>query len=369
MTIYFPDVSSFQAGISFAGCCAVLIKATEGTGYTNPDFSPACARAHKAGAFTGAYHFLLQGSGGAQAAHAHSVAGSMPLMLDCERENASNPRVSDVVDFVNAYRSLGGSCHLVYLPQWYWASIGSPSLAPFNSLGLLLVSSNYTSYSNTGPGWKSYGGIAPTVWQYTSSATLNGHRGVDMNAFRGTVADLASLATTGHLGGVNPTIRQGDSGEAVKTVQVRLNVWQAAPQLTVDGSFGPATYEAVKSFQGARKLVVDGVVGTGTWKALNLSPAVASGPPAPKPYPAPKNLKLGLISLELKWDAVTVAGVPVESYSVRAYGLNGKLFASENPVTNTCVLDGLVPGWTYKISVWANGGATAPPSANIKVTV
>jgi hypothetical protein len=367
MTIYFPDVASFQAGVSFSGCAAALIKATEGTGYVNPDFAPGCERAAKAGAFTVAYHFLLQGNGAAQAAHAHSVAGSMPLMLDVEKENASNPNVSDIVDFVNAYRALGGTVYLVYLPQWYWSSIGSPKLAPLDSLGLLLVSSNYTSYSNNGPGWKSYGGLSPTVWQYTSSAMLNGVR-VDMNAFKGTLADFRSLATTGALGGVNPTVRQGDKGQAVKTAQERLNVHQVSPHIAEDGAFGPGTYVAVKGFQGAHKLVVDGVVGTGTWKALNVSPA-SSGPPPPKPYPAPVNLKLGAISLELKWDAVLIGGVPAASYSVGAYGLNGQLYVSEQAMTNSCVLTGLVAGWTYNINVWTNGGPSSPPHVSIKVTV
>jgi hypothetical protein len=41
MTIFYPDVSSYQAGISFAGCVIVMVKATEGTGYTNPDYAAA----------------------------------------------------------------------------------------------------------------------------------------------------------------------------------------------------------------------------------------------------------------------------------------------------------------------------------------
>jgi peptidoglycan hydrolase-like protein with peptidoglycan-binding domain len=296
-------------------------------------------------------------------------------MLDVEQTDASNPTVLDVVDFVNAYRALGGVVYLTYLPRWYWQNVlKSPLLAPLISLGLLLVSSQYTSYSDKGAGWNSYGGMNVTVWQYTNSGVLNGVHDVDWNAFRGTVADLKSLVATGALGGVNPLVRQGDQGAAVKLLQERLNLWGAAPQLAVDGAFGPKTYEAVKAFQAAHKLVVDGVVGQLTWLALNASPK-GSGPSggssggAPQPYPAPVHLKLGQISLELKWDAVMVDGKAVDSYSIRAYGLNGQLFVSEASATNSCTLAGLVPGWTYNINIWADGGPAAPPHAAIKVTV
>ena len=39
---------------------------------------------------------------------------------------------------------------LLYLPKWYWQSLGSPSLAPLIELGLLLVSSNYTTSQQLG---------------------------------------------------------------------------------------------------------------------------------------------------------------------------------------------------------------------------
>ena len=50
-TLFFPDVSAFQAGISLAGAPAVAIKATEGAGWTSPDYAPAVGRARMAGAF------------------------------------------------------------------------------------------------------------------------------------------------------------------------------------------------------------------------------------------------------------------------------------------------------------------------------
>lgn len=63
-----------------------------------------------------------------------------------------------------------------------------------------------------------------------------------------------------------PTVRRGDSGERVRTVQYLLR--QHGHSLTVDGSFGPITESAVKAFQQSRGLYADGVVGGSTWTAL-----------------------------------------------------------------------------------------------------
>ncbi len=292
MTIFYPDVSSFQTGVSFSGAPIAMVKATEGTDYTNPDYSPAKIRAKDAGAFFCAYHFLQEGNGAAQAEHAFSVAGSTPLMLDVETETlngvTSNPSVTDTAAFVSQYRALGGVIYLLYLPRWYWQSLGSPSLAPLIGLGLLLVSSNYTAYSDSGPGWASYGGMVPVIWQYTSSGTLNGVNPVDFNAYRGTLANFQSQVTTGAQPGSGPMLQESepmlqeaDTGAAVMTLQTRLNSWGAT--LAVDGDFGPLTLAAVKAFQTAHHLSVDGVVGPITWAALNESP---SAPPPPYPAPA-----------------------------------------------------------------------------------
>jgi peptidoglycan hydrolase-like protein with peptidoglycan-binding domain len=54
----------------------------------------------------------------------------------------------------------------------------------------------------------------------------------------------------------------GDSGDAVRAAQ------SVFPQLTVDGSFGPDTEEAVRKFQELFGLTVDGIVGPETWHVL-----------------------------------------------------------------------------------------------------
>jgi peptidoglycan hydrolase-like protein with peptidoglycan-binding domain len=58
------------------------------------------------------------------------------------------------------------------------------------------------------------------------------------------------------------TIKRGDSGEDVTTLQELLD-------LTRDGQFGPVTEAAVKSFQRGSDLRDDGIVGPLTWAKLD----------------------------------------------------------------------------------------------------
>ena len=58
-----------------------------------------------------------------------------------------------------------------------------------------------------------------------------------------------------------------DRGPAVYLIQQALRA-EVAPQLGVDGLFGPGTEQAVRDFQRQRGLRVDGQVGPETWVAL-----------------------------------------------------------------------------------------------------
>ena len=60
-----------------------------------------------------------------------------------------------------------------------------------------------------------------------------------------------------------PVLRQGATGEPVRSLQYLLNAHGAA--LAVDGIFGPRTNAAVIAFQRSHGLVANGVVGQTTW--------------------------------------------------------------------------------------------------------
>jgi peptidoglycan hydrolase-like protein with peptidoglycan-binding domain len=63
-------------------------------------------------------------------------------------------------------------------------------------------------------------------------------------------------------------IDQGDSGQAVRALQVLLRTKFGYGSVNVDADFGPITKNAVLDFQAQYDLDVDGIVGPDTWQAL-----------------------------------------------------------------------------------------------------
>jgi D-alanyl-D-alanine carboxypeptidase (penicillin-binding protein 5/6) len=77
-------------------------------------------------------------------------------------------------------------------------------------------------------------------------------------------------------------MQQGAQGEMVETLQRTLNQrLDPAPDLAIDGDFGPATRGAVERFQREHALEVTGVVGLKTWQRLGT--LVEHDEPVPSP--------------------------------------------------------------------------------------
>ncbi|MDB2076557.1 peptidoglycan-binding protein [Clostridium paraputrificum] len=86
------------------------------------------------------------------------------------------------------------------------------------------------------------GSVGPTTWNYLFNRTFK-------------------PSYPGHA------VKKGSTGATVITVQARLN--QLGYNLGApDGSFGPATDAAVRSFQRSRNLSIDGSCGPATWSKL-----------------------------------------------------------------------------------------------------
>lgn len=220
-------------------------------------------------------------------------------------------------------------------------------------------------------GWQTYawsgGNLDPRAQLYQYS---NGHflGGIQVDFDKSEATDFGQWPRKGVV--VKPEdliLRQGATGDAVKYLQTRLNVWGA--KLTVDSDFGALTLAAVKAFQTKQKLTVDGVVGPATWSALDKNPTV--DPPPANSFPAPTGFALAgrKISVGIKWNAVTakVNGALPTGYTVQCYQLNG-VKVGEQVVTGTSArFDNLTPGFQYNFLVWANGSPVGSPHAQIKL--
>ena len=206
MTIFGPDISSYQNGLDLSRLSAasfVIAKTTEGTYYTDSGYSGWRRQAAALGKPFIWYHFLSGEDAHAQVAHTLANVGdaSLPGMLDVEPAGSFSPTLAQVIAYVDAADAAGLNLRLVYLPHWYWQQIGSPDLAPLADRGLRLVSSAYPGGSGTAAqlypgdnaaGWQPYGGVTPLLYQYTNQAADGGQL-VDMNAYRGTAAQLVAL--------------------------------------------------------------------------------------------------------------------------------------------------------------------------------
>ena len=111
----------------------------------------------------------------------------------------------------------------------------------------------------------------PTPEPWTTYAILQDglKGGRDHNRFDGTLEQLRALGGLGELDSIetrHPTLREGSTGEDVRALQRLLNVGGAA--LQTDGVFGPLTRAAVVHLQHDAGITPDGIVGAATWRVV-----------------------------------------------------------------------------------------------------
>ena len=223
MTVFYPDVSNLQWGstelttqghqklmdflsqLRGQGLSGVAHKMSQGSDFIDP-YGAICQTwcSQTAFPFIG-YHYLDTSDPTAQAANWLAAGGGVNAMFDWEDGGGD---LDNFWNVVNAFNVAGVNVALGYMPHWYWNDQGGGDLAPIPQNGISLVSSAYPMGDSVGPpadlyrgcdgdsgeGWATYGGAAPTVWQFTSSARISGIT-VDCNAYHGTSSQLAQLFT------------------------------------------------------------------------------------------------------------------------------------------------------------------------------
>ncbi|KAJ4289263.1 hypothetical protein N0V88_007013 [Collariella sp. IMI 366227] len=199
------DISHYQPNVDFAaaynsGARFVIIKATEGTSYIDPNFSSHYGGATDAGFIRGGYHFAHPGAttGAAEADYfiAHGGGWSddgitLPGMLDLESENngqcwglSASDMVAWIKSFSEQYKSKTGVYPMLYTnPSWWTACTGnSNAFVDTNPL----VLARYASSPGTVPG----GWPAQTIWQNSDAFEFGG----DSDIFNGSLENLQALA-------------------------------------------------------------------------------------------------------------------------------------------------------------------------------
>ncbi|MGW7260202.1 GH25 family lysozyme [Streptomyces sp. NPDC054834] len=279
------DVSAYQESVDWPSVAAdgasfAYVKATEGTSYISSRFSQQYEGAAQVGLIRGAYHFARpdKSSGGAQADYFIDHGGAwqpdgktLPGVLDVEPSPDvptcygvdPGAMVRWIASFDDEYRSRTGRHAVINTNASWWSQCTGNSSA-FAATNLLWIGS-YTGTPHPLPnGWSTY-----AIWQTSDSGTFPG----DQDLFNGTQQDLRNFATNGTYtpsppppAGAWPVVQQGYVGRQVTTVQYLLNAHGAS--LSVDGSFGTATHDAVVAFQTRNQLTADGIVGPKTWQAL-----------------------------------------------------------------------------------------------------
>lgn len=229
MTIFIPDVSNNNWGSttltasgqqkqmtflsslsgSFSSFAGLEHKMSQGAGYVDPYGAIAQNWAAKNKFPFIGYHWATTDYPVEQVANWHNAGGGNNVMIDFEDVDDNQQPTLNATQFwdlVDEFNNMGVNVALAYLPEWYANNIGM-DLTPLSRNGISLINSAYPlGYSvgspqdiyrgcggDAGEGWASYRGGLPSLWQFTSSATLGIFQQVDINAYHGTAQQLGSL--------------------------------------------------------------------------------------------------------------------------------------------------------------------------------
>lgn len=198
MNILGLDVSHFQGGVNFAQVKAsgrdfVVIKATDGIGYTDPLFTANRKAAHAAGLIVGLYHFARAGDPAAEAAYFLRTIGAVQpgefLVLDWEVPAGNPPAWCQ--QWLDAVRAATGVAPLIYMNQS--AVNGSNWSNVAKTYGLWLARyDNAPAAQNAVPYW----GV-PAMKQYSDAGTVLGVSSpCDVDVFFGTADQLRAYGAS-----------------------------------------------------------------------------------------------------------------------------------------------------------------------------
>ena len=201
------DVSGYQGNVAWStaysnGGRFAYVKATEGTGYTNPYFAQQYNGSYNAGMIRGSYHFALpdRSSGAYQADYFINHGGgwsadgkTLPGTLDIEYNPygatcyglSHTAMASWIGSFGNEYHYRTGRWPVIYSSTSWWTQcVGTAG--NFSNTSPLWVARYATTVGTLPYPWGYY-----TIWQYADHGTLPG----DQDTFNGDYTRLKALAS------------------------------------------------------------------------------------------------------------------------------------------------------------------------------
>lgn len=186
------DIASYQTGIdlSVVPCDFVIVKATEGVNYTNPDFTRAYTQAKEQNKLIGIYHYANGAGATAEADYFLSVVGDRVgdaiLVLDWEQGgNSAFGNVSYAKQWLDRIYAQTKVRPLIYMSKSVTYGYDWSAVAPNYGLWVAqYADNNPTNYQNNP--WTDTNGYgawsSPVIFQYTSTGRLSGWGGnLDLN--------------------------------------------------------------------------------------------------------------------------------------------------------------------------------------------
>jgi lysozyme len=204
----FPDFEKVKA----AGVIAMIHKATEGTGYTDPNRAKNIARAMDAGIACCTYHWLKPGDAADQMRYYLDVVDPVPgerMVIDYEEDGCTLDDLHEAVEMLLA--DPRGLQVTVYSGHLLKEQLSGRDELLADNTDLWLA-----QYTTGTPTWPDATYPAWALWQYSESGSVDGIPGtaVDLDRFNGTNDELLQWISPA------PSVPQPDLPEVAIDISV-----------------------------------------------------------------------------------------------------------------------------------------------------
>lgn len=268
MTLNGIDIASYQSSIDLTvvPCDFVIIKATQGTGYVNPDCDRAYQQAKRAGKLRGTYHYVGGGNAVAEADYyINNIKGYLKdglLAIDWEAEqNSAWGNEAYLEQLVRRVIERTGIKPLIYSMASRYAQVAA--VAKKLDCGLWIA--EYADMNPTGyqaHPWRE-GAYGCAIRQYASTGRLNGWGGnLDLNIAYMTREQWAKYVNPGGKPAAAPApskpapapARKSEDAIAAEVIAGKWGNGQDRVNRLKQAGYNPATIQAkVNAKLGASK--------------------------------------------------------------------------------------------------------------------